>query len=150
MVTHLPARFYKLVPCRSSNKPRSRGNDLAGRSADPFLSARRFVLSRAMSEERDIFWLRLRSLNRYQTSHHFRLSSGKYRRFETRVRQAVKSECSKQSARRDRQSEEAEDPITVKEAVENIHRKKYLLPSIQREGCGALGICCIQQQVTAG
>jgi len=24
-------------------------------------------------------------------------------------------------------------PITIKEAVENIHRKKYLLPSIQRE-----------------
>ena len=24
-------------------------------------------------------------------------------------------------------------PITVKEAVENVHRKKYLLPAIQRE-----------------
>jgi len=24
-------------------------------------------------------------------------------------------------------------PITVKEAIDNIHRKKYLLPSIQRE-----------------
>src|SRR6266436_8085630 len=61
MVTHLPARFHRLVPRCSSNKPRSRGNDLAGRSADPFLPARRSVLSRAMSEERDIFLLRLRS-----------------------------------------------------------------------------------------
>ncbi|MGH7851172.1 MAG: DUF262 domain-containing protein [Thermodesulfobacteriota bacterium] len=26
-----------------------------------------------------------------------------------------------------------EKPITIKEAVENIHRKKYLLPAIQRE-----------------
>jgi hypothetical protein len=95
MVTHLPARFYRLVPCFSSDKPTSRWNDLAGRSADPFLPAGRSVLSRAMSEERDIFWLRPRSLNRYQTSHQFRLSSRKYRRFETRVRQAVKSECSK-------------------------------------------------------
>jgi uncharacterized protein with ParB-like and HNH nuclease domain len=25
------------------------------------------------------------------------------------------------------------EPITVKEAVENIHQKKYLLPAIQRE-----------------
>jgi len=24
-------------------------------------------------------------------------------------------------------------PMTIKEAVENVHRKKYLLPSIQRE-----------------
>src|SRR5580704_1853116 len=56
-----------------------------------FLPARRSVLSRAMSEERDIFWLRLRSLNRYQTSHYFRLSSRKYRRFETRVSRVVKS-----------------------------------------------------------
>src|SRR5438105_15925254 len=118
MVTHLPARFYKLVPCCSSNKPRSRGNDLAGRSADPFLSARRFVLSRAMSEERDIFWLRLRSLNRYQTSHHFRLSSEKYRRFETRARQAVKYNPREgiDKARRRKMI-----PITVKEAVENIN-----------------------------
>jgi hypothetical protein len=41
-------------------------------------------------------------------------------------------------------------PITVKEAVENIHHKKYLLPSIQREACGALGICCIQLHFLGG
>lgn len=26
-----------------------------------------------------------------------------------------------------------ERPVTIKEAIENIHRKKYLLPAIQRE-----------------
>ena len=62
----------------------SRGDNLAGRFADPFLPAKRSVLPRAMSEEIDI-WLRLRSFNRYQTPQCFRLSSGKYRGFETRV-----------------------------------------------------------------
>jgi len=50
------------------------GDNLAGRFADPILPAKRSVLPRAMSEERDI-WLRLRSLNRYQTPHDFRSSS---------------------------------------------------------------------------
>jgi len=26
-----------------------------------------------------------------------------------------------------------ERPITIKEAINNVHRKKYLLPAIQRE-----------------
>ena len=40
-------------------------NNLTGRFLGPFLPARRPVLPCAMSEERDIFWSRLRSLNRY-------------------------------------------------------------------------------------
>jgi hypothetical protein len=52
MVTHFPAR---LINWPLLSEQSSRGNDLAGKSTDPFLPARRFVLCRAMSEERDIF-----------------------------------------------------------------------------------------------
>jgi len=39
----------------SEREARLPGTNLTGRLADPFLPARRAILARAMSEERDIF-----------------------------------------------------------------------------------------------
>jgi hypothetical protein len=55
MVTHLPARFHILVRVVRVISPGREGNNLVSRFADPFLPARRPVLPRVMSEERDIF-----------------------------------------------------------------------------------------------
>jgi hypothetical protein len=53
MVTHHPARFfYRLFRDRVISP--GRGNNLACRFADPFLPAKRPVLSCAMSKQRDI------------------------------------------------------------------------------------------------
>jgi len=52
MVTNLPPQFYELLLVVRTISPGREG--IAARYADPFLPARCSVLSRAMSEERDI------------------------------------------------------------------------------------------------
>ena len=49
-----PGAVLKIGPL-SEREARSPGTNLTGRLADPFLPARRAILPRAMSEERDIF-----------------------------------------------------------------------------------------------
>jgi hypothetical protein len=74
MVTHLPARFYKLVRVVQAIGP---GREQIIWPVDSLILS--YQLSVPYYSERcpkkETFWLRLRSLNGYQTSHHFRLSS---------------------------------------------------------------------------
>ena len=71
MVTHLPTRFYKLVHVVRAIGPRREriiwlvdSLILSYQLGVPYYSER--------CPKKETFWLRLRSLNRYQTSHHLR------------------------------------------------------------------------------
>src|SRR4029077_10540018 len=84
MVTHLPARFPYIgydAPGSSNNpKPHCDRNTLIRAVASLAPSCQLRVLRYPeRCPKKETFWLRLRSLNGYQTSRRFRLSSGKYR-----------------------------------------------------------------------